>query len=255
MRSKLLISTAALFAGVALASAQSMQGEQRGGAAQGPQSQSSPKQSPSQDGMQGTQQDRSQRGQDGQATGQAQPESGAQQGKQGQSQQRSQSQKQRDQTSGQGSQRQEGQTGQSQQGQTQPSQTQPSQTQPSQTQPSQSQSGQAPQQGQTQKGQTTQQGQTQQGQAGQAGGSANLTTEQRTQVRQTVLTGSNVPRVNNVNFALNVGTTVPTSVRVVVVPPPLIEIYPQWRGHMYFVVGDQIIIVDRNHRIVAVISV
>jgi len=250
MRNKLLISTAALLAGVALASAQSMQGEQRGGAAQGPQSQSSPKQSPSQDGMQGTQQDRSQRGQDGQATGQAQPESGAQQGKQGQSQQRSQSQKQRDQTSGQGSQRQEGQTGQSQQGQTPPSQ-----TQPSQTQPSQSQSGQAPQQGQTQKGQTTQQGQTQQGQAGQAGGSANLTTEQRTQVRQTVLTGSNVPRVNNVNFALSVGTTVPTSVRVVVVPPPLIEIYPQWRGHMYFVVGDQIIIVDRNHRIVAVINV
>jgi hypothetical protein len=68
MRSKLLISTAALLAGVAMASAQSMQGEQRGGATQGPQSQSSPKQSPSQDGMQGTQ-DRSQRGQGGQATG------------------------------------------------------------------------------------------------------------------------------------------------------------------------------------------
>jgi hypothetical protein len=70
-----------------------------------------------------------------------------------------------------------------------------------------------------------------------------------------VLTGSNVPRVNNVNFALSVGTTVPTRVRVVAVPSPLIEIYPQWRGHMYFVVGDQIIIVDRSHRIVAVISV
>jgi Protein of unknown function (DUF1236) len=244
MRSKLLISTAALLAGVALASAQGMQGEQRGGAAQGPQSQSSPKQSPSQDGMQGKQQDRSQRGEGGQATGQAQPESGAQQGKQGQSQQRNQSQKQRDQTSGQGSQRQQGQTGQSQEGQTQPGRAQPSQTQPSQTQ-----SGQAPQQGQTQ------QGQTQQGQAGQSGGSANLTTEQRTRVRQTVLTGSNVPRVNNVNFALSVGTTVPTRVRVVAVPAPLIEIYPEWRRHMYFVVGDQIIIVDRNHRIVAVISV
>jgi Protein of unknown function (DUF1236) len=243
MRSKLLISTAALLAGVALASAQGMQGEQRGGAAQGPQSQSSPKQSPSQDGMQGKQQDRSQRGEGGQATDKAQPESGAQQGKQGQSQQRNQSQKQRDQTSGEGSQRQ-GQTGQSQEGQTQPGRAQPSQTQPSQTQ-----SGQAPQQGQTQ------QGQTQQGQAGQSGGSANLTTEQRTRVRQTVLTGSNVPRVNNVNFALSVGTTVPTRVRVVAVPAPLIEIYPEWRRHMYFVVGDQIIIVDRNHRIVAVISV
>ena len=64
-----------------------------------------------------------------------------------------------------------------------------------------------------------------------------------------------MPRVNNVNFAVRVGTTVPTSVRVVEVPPTLIEIHPQWRGHMYFVVGDEIIIVDRNHRIVAVIEV
>jgi hypothetical protein len=69
------------------------------------------------------------------------------------------------------------------------------------------------------------------------------------------LAGGNVPRVNNVNFAVRVGTTVPTSVRVVEVPPTLIEIHPQWRGHMYFVVGDEIIIVDRNHRIVAVIEV
>jgi Protein of unknown function (DUF1236) len=69
------------------------------------------------------------------------------------------------------------------------------------------------------------------------------------------LAGGNVPRVNNVNFSLRAGTTVPTSVRVVEVPPALIEIHPQWRGHMYFVVGDQIIIVDRNHRIVAVIEV
>jgi hypothetical protein len=48
---------------------------------------------------------------------------------------------------------------------------------------------------------------------------------------------------------------VPTSVRVVEVPPALIEIHPQWRGHMYFVVGDQIIIVDRNHRIIAIVDV
>ena len=80
------------------------------------------------------------------------------------------------------------------------------------------------------------------------GGSVNLTTQQRTEIRQTVLAGGNVPRVNNVNFAVRVGTTVPTSVRVVEVPPALIEIHPQWRGHMYFVVGDQIIIVDRNNR-------
>jgi hypothetical protein len=37
-------------------------------------------------------------------------------------------------------------------------------------------------------------------------------------------------------------------------PPPLIKIHPEWRGHMYFVVGDQIIVVDRNHRIIAIIE-
>jgi hypothetical protein len=31
--------------------------------------------------------------------------------------------------------------------------------------------------------------------------------------------------------------------------------HPEWRGHMYFVVGDQIIVVDRNHRIIAIIDV
>jgi hypothetical protein len=44
-------------------------------------------------------------------------------------------------------------------------------------------------------------------------------------------------------------------VRVVEVSPVLVEIHPEWRGHLYFVVGDEIIIVDRNHRIIAVISV
>ena len=64
-----------------------------------------------------------------------------------------------------------------------------------------------------------------------------------------------VPRATNVNFSVTVGTTVPTSVRVVAVPQVLVDIYPDYRGHMYFVVGDEIIIVDRNHRIIAVIAV
>jgi hypothetical protein len=100
---------------------------------------------------------------------------------------------------------------------------------------------------------TTGQGQATQGQAQQ--GSKTLTTEQRTTIRKTVLSGGNVPRATNVNFNVSVGTTVPTSVRVVAVPSTLIEIYPEWRGHMYFVVNDEIIIVDSNHRIVAVIAV
>jgi len=83
----------------------------------------------------------------------------------------------------------------------------------------------------------------------------NLTAQQRTQIQQTVLAGSNVPRVNNVNFAVSVGTVVPTSVRVVDVAPALIEINPAWRGHQYFVVRDDILIVDHSRKIVAVVPV
>jgi hypothetical protein len=70
-----------------------------------------------------------------------------------------------------------------------------------------------------------------------------------------VLQGGNAPRANNVNFQIRVGTVVPTSVRVVEVAPVLIEVHPEWRGFFYFIVNDQIIIVDRNHHIVAVLDV
>jgi peptidoglycan hydrolase-like protein with peptidoglycan-binding domain len=68
-----------------------------------------------------------------------------------------------------------------------------------------------------------------------------------------VFADNNVPRVDNVNFAVRVGTTVPSSVHLVVVPETLVEIYPQWRDHEYFVVSDEVIIVDHSHRIVAVV--
>ena len=32
--------------------------------------------------------------------------------------------------------------------------------------------------------------------------------------------------------------------QVVVLPPRVIEIYPQWRGYRYFIVGERIIIVE-----------
>ncbi len=66
---------------------------------------------------------------------------------------------------------------------------------------------------------------------------------------------SSGPKVSSVNFSLSVGTVVPRTVTVVAVPAIIVEVYPQYRGLMYFVVGDQIIIVDQSHKIVAVISV
>jgi hypothetical protein len=117
----------------------------------------------------------------------------------------------------------------------QANQAQPNQSQQSQTQPSQAQPNQAEQ--------------------GQGTGNVTLTSEQRTRIQQTVLAGRNVPRVDNVTFALNVGVAVPATVRIVDVPPTLIEIYPQWRGHQYFVVRDEMVIVDRSRKIVATVPV
>jgi hypothetical protein len=85
-------------------------------------------------------------------------------------------------------------------------------------------------------------------------GQARLTTEQRTQIRQQVIASG--PRVNSVNFALSVGTVVPRDVRVVEVPTVILDIHPEWRGYRYFVVNDQVVIVEPDTlRIVAVLDV
>jgi hypothetical protein len=134
-----------------------------------------------------------------------------------------------------------GTQGQSEQGQRE------TQTQPQQ-QPKQQQGQQTPR-GDTQK--------TQKGAEGKAGGSGGvtLTTQQRTTIRNTVLKSG--PRVTNVNFSINVGTVVPRErVKLVAVPPTLVEIHPAWRGYVYFIVDERIIIVEpSSYKIVAVLVV
>jgi hypothetical protein len=58
-----------------------------------------------------------------------------------------------------------------------------------------------------------------------------------------------------VNFSVRVGTVVPSSVHVVEVPSVIYEVHPDWRGYMYFVYNDEIIIIDKGHKIVAIINV
>jgi hypothetical protein len=83
-----------------------------------------------------------------------------------------------------------------------------------------------------------------------------LTVEQRTRIRETVLRGGSAPRVTNINFSINVGTVVPRTIRVVAVPEVIVDIHPAWRGFLYFVYEDEIVIVDPNtYRIVAVLEV
>lgn len=88
-----------------------------------------------------------------------------------------------------------------------------------------------------------------------ASGSVTLSEDQRTRVRQDVLAATSAPRVDRVDFRLSVGIGVPSRIRLVEVPPTLVEIRPAWRNHRYFVVRDEIVIVDRSRRIVAVIPV
>jgi len=112
---------------------------------------------------------------------------------------------------------------------------------------------------QPQQGQREGQGQRDNNQKGAQGknessGNVTLTTEQRTTIRQTVLKGGN--RVSNVNVSINVGTVVPRSVKLVTVPTTIIEIHPAWRGYVYFIVDERIIIVEpQTKKIVAVLVV
>jgi hypothetical protein len=108
-----------------------------------------------------------------------------------------------------------------------------------------------------QQSQTEQRGSTKQGAAERPMTSKNvsLTTEQKTTIRQKVLTSS-APRVEHVDFDIKVGTVVPRTVRVAPLPVTIIEIEPEWRGYMYFVSGDQIIVVEPGTlHIVAVLDV
>jgi hypothetical protein len=89
---------------------------------------------------------------------------------------------------------------------------------------------------------------------GAAGGSASLSAGQRTTVRAAVKQ-HNVQPMTNVNFSIAVGAEVPRSVRYHAVPVELVHIYPHWRGYEYFLVGDQIVVVNpRTHQIVAVLD-
>jgi hypothetical protein len=89
---------------------------------------------------------------------------------------------------------------------------------------------------------------------GQAGGSAKLTTEQRTRIT-TVIHNEHVAPATNVDFAISVGTRVPRErVSLRPLPAEVISIYPEWRGYEFFLVRDQIVVVDpRTGEIVDVI--
>jgi hypothetical protein len=90
-----------------------------------------------------------------------------------------------------------------------------------------------------------------------AGTSVSLNDQQRTQIRETIINGRGTPRVGNVDFAVNVGTVVPRGhLHLVRVPETLVRIDSAWRGFLYFVYNDEVVIVDpHDMRIVEVLPV
>jgi len=93
------------------------------------------------------------------------------------------------------------------------------------------------------------------GERGERGGSVQLSEDQRSQIKTVIGRGSGARLSRgNVNFDISVGTRVPRSVHFVTLPSEIVSIVPQYRGFEYFLVEDEIVIVDPHTlEIVAVI--
>jgi uncharacterized protein DUF1236 len=116
---------------------------------------------------------------------------------------------------------------------------------------------------QDQRGTTTERNATEQngrsgvnvGERGERGGSVQLSEDQRSRIKTVIGTGRG-PRLSrsSVNFDVSVGTRIPRSVHFVTLPSEIVQIVPQYRGFDYFLVEDEIVIVDPDTlEIVAII--
>ena len=89
---------------------------------------------------------------------------------------------------------------------------------------------------------------------GQAAAGAKLSTEQRTKITTTIKQ-QNIKPVTNINFNISVGTRVPRDVHFHPLPTEIITVYPDWRGYQFFLVNNEIIVVNPSTlEIVAVLE-
>ena len=88
-------------------------------------------------------------------------------------------------------------------------------------------------------------------------GSVKFSERQRTTIKRSVIDARSAPRVGHVDFDVRVGTVVPRdSIHVVPIPETLVRIEPSWRGLLYFVYEDEIVVVNPSDmHIVAVVAV
>jgi hypothetical protein len=81
-----------------------------------------------------------------------------------------------------------------------------------------------------------------------ASANVNLTTQQKTVIKNTVIDNKSAPRVSHVDFNVSVGTVIPTTVHYAPLPASIVEIHPAWRGYDYFVYNDEVIIIQPDSR-------
>lgn len=79
-----------------------------------------------------------------------------------------------------------------------------------------------------------------------SGNRLQISEQQRTTIHKTILEDRSVNRVTRVNITINVGTRIPRNIRLALLPASVISIVPEYRSYRYFVVDDQICIVEPN---------
>jgi Protein of unknown function (DUF1236) len=103
-----------------------------------------------------------------------------------------------------------------------------------------------------QMGQANRQGQAGEEMAGrnvQATGKTNIPHDKAEQVAHTLMSSRRVQTSPNINVnEVRVGADMPADVVINPLPPAIPEIVPEFRGYDYFVVGDEVVIVDPASR-------
>jgi len=92
---------------------------------------------------------------------------------------------------------------------------------------------------------------------GNASGQRQLSEEQRTHIRHTLIDAGGARRVSHVDFDVRVGAQIGRGrIHLIQVPDTLVQIDPEWEGFLYFVYEDEIVVVDPNDmEIVAILPV
>lgn len=86
-----------------------------------------------------------------------------------------------------------------------------------------------------------------------ANASVNINDQQRARI-STSVARLKVQPLNNVNFSLSVGTSVPRNVRLQRLPAAVVKVIPQYRGYNFVLVRDEIVIIEpSSYKIVAVL--